>query len=91
MYDKYVAANKAWDTEDWFQEYYKSEEEEWKTNCYGDIPSLIPRTETVESVFVTNARRITTARKAVWYVLSGMIFVLLWITVQKERKSEKNS
>jgi hypothetical protein len=80
MYDKYVAANKV------LNDKYISiitEDEEWKTNCYGDIPSLITRTETVESVFVTNARRITTARKAVWCVLSGMIFVLLWIIVQK--------
>lgn len=84
MYDKYVPM-----LLDMVIVPFDMEDEEWKTSYYGDIPSMIPRTETVESVFVTNARRITTARKAVWYVLSGMIFVLLWTIVQKERKSEK--
>ena len=83
MYDKYVKTRDAY--------LNKKEEEEWKTNYYGDIPSIIPKTETVESVFVLNARRTNTAKKVVWYVLSGMIFVLLWIIVQKGRHIEKVS
>lgn len=90
MYDKYVKTNKAWDTEDWFRDYYKSEEEEWIDNCYGDIPSLIPKTP-VESVFVLNARKSRTVPLGVLFALIATTFVSLGIIVQKWRNGEKNT
>jgi hypothetical protein len=84
MYDKYIKANKAWDTEDCFGDYYKDEEEKWMNSYYGDIPSLIPITP-VESVFVLNARKSKTAPLAVLFALIVTIFVALGIIVQKGR------
>lgn len=66
MYDKYVKPRK---------------EDEWTTNCYGDIPNLIPRT-TVESVFVLSARKRANVQRGVLCALIVMIPVFLGITVR---------
>jgi hypothetical protein len=82
MYDRYVRANKAWDTEDCFQGFYKNEEEEWIDNFYGDFLNLNPKT-TVESVFVLNARKSKTAPLVALFALIAMILAFLGIIVQK--------
>jgi len=61
---------------------YHKDDEEWKTNCYGDIPSLIPTTP-VESVFVLNARKSKTAPLVALFALIAMILAFLGIIVQK--------
>jgi hypothetical protein len=83
MYDKYVRS-KAWDTEDWFKDYYKNEEEEWINSYFGDIPNLSLKTP-VESAFVLNARKNRTVPSAVLFVLIVTTFAALGIIVQKWR------
>ena len=75
MYNNYVRAN------------YRKEDE-CLTNCYGDIPSLIPRT-TVESALVLNARNRQNAQLGVFSVLIVMILVFLGIIALIRRKNEK--
>jgi hypothetical protein len=73
MYDNYVPINHTFE-----------DDEEWKTNCYGDIPNPIMKTH-VESVFVLNARKSRTVPLVALFALIVTISAALGIIVQKGR------